>query len=120
MVSVRLVSLFSGCGGLDLGFEEAGFTIKVAVEKEKWACETLRLNFRNTIVIGPPTHIGDVNSLNGEELLEKAGMKVGEVDLVVGGPPCQSFSVAAAQRFLKGDTNYENWLQRPTKRKSGF
>ncbi len=107
MDNPKLISLFTGCGGLDLGFEEAGFNIKVAVEKEEWACETLRQNFKNTVVIGPPSHSGDVYLVSGNQLLEAGGLGDEGVDLVIGGPPCQSFSIAAAQRFLKADAKYK-------------
>lgn len=88
------VSLFSGAMGLDLGVERAGFTIKVCVEFNKWAAETIR---RNTNI---PVIEKDINLVSAKELLSVAGLKKGSVDLVVGGPPCQSFSTAGKQRGL--------------------
>lgn len=101
------ISLFSGGGGLDLGFESSGFQIKVMVEKENWACETLRYNFPDAIVLGPPNLTGDVRELSGDDILYAAGLKPGNVDIILAGPPCQPFSIAAAQRFLKGDTKFK-------------
>jgi DNA (cytosine-5)-methyltransferase 1 len=91
------VSLFSGCGGLDLGFERAGFRTSEMVEISPYACETLRVNFPDAAVVGPPTALGDVSHYS----------PASTADVLVGGPPCQSFSIAAAQRFLKGDAKFK-------------
>jgi len=47
------VSLFSGCGGLDYGFEAAGFSVRFANDYDKFSCETLRLNQRQNVVHAP-------------------------------------------------------------------
>lgn len=88
---MNLISLFSGCGGLDLGFEKAGFDIPVANEFDKTIWETFKVNHPKTNLIE-----GDVR------LIAKADMErylPGEVDGIIGGPPCQSWSEAGA---LKG------------------
>lgn len=85
----KIISLFSGAGGMDIGFEEAGFEIAVAVEFDSSCCDTLRKNRPNTPVIE-----GDVSELETSHILEVAGLKVLEAGLVIGGPPCQSFSLA--------------------------
>jgi len=104
---LETISLFSGAGGLDLGFECAGFNLRVAVEKEIWACKTLRRNFPNTVVLGPPTCPGDVRKMTGSEIMKAGDLGRDKVQIVIGGPPCQPFSIAAAQRFLKGDNRYK-------------
>lgn len=104
---MKVISLFTGSGGLDIGFEAAGFDIQVAVEFAEYACNTLRLNRPNLKVMGPPDHSGDVSTITGSEILEYAGMKIGDVDMMVGGPPCQPFSMAAAQRFLRDDSKFK-------------
>lgn len=81
-----LISLFSGAGGLDYGFEAAGFRTGAAVEVNRDCCETLRAN-RSWPVI--ERSIFDVST---EEMLEAAGVGRRELDLVIGGPPCQPFS----------------------------
>lgn len=86
MARPRIISLFSGAGGLDYGFEAAGFETAVAVEMDHASCETLRGN-RNWRVIER-----DIFHVSSEELLKTAGMKRGEPDLLIGGPPCQPFS----------------------------
>lgn len=95
-----VVSLFSGCGGLDLGFEAAGFRTAAMVELAPYAADSLRLHFKEAKVLGPPVHSGDVHDLFESDLPRR-------VDVLIGGPPCQSFSVAAAQRFLKGDKKFK-------------
>ncbi len=88
------ISLFSGAMGLDLGIEKAGFEIDVCVEMDKWAAETIRLNTQIPVINE------DINKVPTNEILETAGLKKEDVDLVVGGPPCQAFSTAGRQRGL--------------------
>jgi DNA (cytosine-5)-methyltransferase 1 len=81
-----LISLFSGAGGLDYGFEAAGFRTGAAVEIDTDCCETLRSN-RDWPVI--ERNIFDVRT---DEMLDVAGVGPRDLDLVIGGPPCQPFS----------------------------
>jgi DNA (cytosine-5)-methyltransferase 1 len=82
----KAISLFSGIGGLDFGFEEAGFETRVALEFDKHACKTIRLN-RPWPVIED-----DINNVTSGDILGTAGLKSGETDVLIGGPPCQPFS----------------------------
>ncbi|MGO6664819.1 DNA cytosine methyltransferase [Rhizobium ruizarguesonis] len=88
---LSLVSLFSGAGGLDLGFEAAGFETRLAVEIEKNSRETLRRNRPRWL----QPDDGDVLKLSGDELLKLTHLKTGELDVLIGGPPCQPFSKSA-------------------------
>jgi DNA (cytosine-5)-methyltransferase 1 len=81
-----VISLFTGAGGLDYGFEAAGFRTTVALEMDPKCCQTLRSN-RNWPVIQ-----ADVTSVKTQELLQKAKLRPGEADVLIGGPPCQPFS----------------------------
>ena len=85
----KVISLFSGAGGMDIGFGMAGFETVVAVEYDKSCCETLRKNNPNLNVIQ-----GDISEITTENILKKGNLKVTEPALVIGGPPCQSFSLA--------------------------
>lgn len=85
----KVVSLFSGAGGIDFGLEAAGFDTVVAIEMDRDCCETLRTNRPEWNVV--ERSIFDVPS---EEILSIAGSKAGDIDLIVGGPPCQPFSKA--------------------------
>jgi DNA (cytosine-5)-methyltransferase 1 len=81
-----VISLFTGAGGLDYGFEAAGFRTAVALEIDARCCETLRRN-RDWPIIER-----DIANVKSEELLAIAGLKVGKADILIGGPPCQPFS----------------------------
>lgn len=92
----NVVSLFSGGMGLDLGLEQTGrFRVVACVEKEPAFCETIRTN-HEAGRLDPNLHIfeGDVSQLSPKKVLDAIGLKPGEVDLLAGGPPCQSFSTA--------------------------
>lgn len=89
MSGFTAISLFTGAGGLDFGFEAAGFRTVVALEIDARCCETLRRN-RSWPVI---PH--DVAAVSTEELLETSGLAAGEADVLIGGPPCQPFSKSA-------------------------
>jgi len=80
---MRAISLFSGAGGMDVGFKRAGFDIIAASELDAYACATFRANHQETDL-----YEGDIT----ENLKNLAAVK--EVDVVFGGPPCQGFSVA--------------------------
>ena len=86
---MKVISLFSGAGGLDIGFDQAGFETSVMVEFDPACCRTLRKNMPNTPVIE-----GDINQISTKQILDAAGLKPLEAALVIGGPPCQSFSLA--------------------------
>ena len=87
------VSLFTGAGGLDLGCEAAGFMTRAAVESEARAQETLRQNRdRFFPMLADDAIFDDVLSVDYEQLLDRAGLDSGEVDLLHGGPPCTPFS----------------------------
>lgn len=85
-----VISLFTGAGGLDLGFEAAGFRTAAAVEMDRDCLETLKRNSnrkRAWAVVPSP-----VEEVSSGELLRAAGLRRGTVDVLVGGPPCQPFS----------------------------
>jgi DNA (cytosine-5)-methyltransferase 1 len=93
--SYSMISLFSGGMGLDIGLERTTrFRLLACVEKDKASCETIRIN-RIEGKRNPPVLIeADICSVDPHQLLDKLGLKPGELDLLVGGPPCQSFSTA--------------------------
>lgn len=104
---IPCVSFFSGAGGLDIGFECAGFKTIADVEIEPMFCDTLRKNGHKTI-IGPPNFEGDMSK--PQEVisqLESIGITRNFPGVFHGGPPCQSFSVAANQRFNKSGENFK-------------
>jgi len=85
--TLRAVDLFSGCGGLSLGLQEAGFAVVAAVEIERKAQETYRINHPDVRL-----YAQDIRGLDPAEVLKAAGLMPGELDLLAGCPPCQGFS----------------------------
>ncbi|HAW33513.1 MAG TPA: DNA (cytosine-5-)-methyltransferase [Alphaproteobacteria bacterium] len=85
---MKLISLFSGCGGLDLGFEKAGFDIAVANEYDPTIQPTFELNHTHTKLIK-----GDIRQID-ETVFPL------NVDGIIGGPPCQSWSEAGSLRGI--------------------
>jgi DNA (cytosine-5)-methyltransferase 1 len=88
-----VISLFTGAGGLDLGLDEAGFSIRIAVEIDKWCRKTLDTN-RHHFRYPDFALLDDITAYSPGEILSASGLRRGEAALVAGGPPCQSFSTA--------------------------
>lgn len=91
---LKMLSLFTGAGGLDLGFEAAGFETLACVEVDSQARQTLALNRPEWDLLSAQ----DVHDLPIDNLTGLLGLQVGELDLLLGGPPCQPFSKAAYWR----------------------
>lgn len=95
---MRLISLFSGAGGLDRGFENAGFRTIIANEYDKKICPTFRANFPNTQLIE-----GDIRNVNENAFPQ-------HITGIIGGPPCQSWSEAGTLKGIedaRGQLFYE-------------
>ena len=88
-----VVGLFSGCGGLDLGFKRAGFNIIWANDFDKDSVNTYKKNIGNHIVLG------DITTISSDEIPSN-------FDILLGGFPCQGFSVANIKRSMKDERNY--------------
>lgn len=84
---IRTLSLFSGAGGLDIGFSDAGFDIIESVEIEEKFCQTLELNSGK----GKRFPKSKVNCI---DIREYTAEHLGDIDFIIGGPPCQTFSAA--------------------------
>jgi DNA (cytosine-5)-methyltransferase 1 len=92
----KTISLFSGAMGLDVGLKKTGrFDVLACVEKEKSFCDTIRAN-RDAGHLNRDLRVyeGDITGFDPVSILADLGLKPGEVDVVVGGPPCQAFSTA--------------------------
>ena len=100
--NIPAVSFFSGAGGLDIGFSYAGIQTKISIEFNETFCNTLRKNDPSKIVIGPPNYSGDISKREElAKILAENGISENFEGVFHGGPPCQSFSIAANQRFNK-------------------
>lgn len=93
MSDFRVVSLFSGAGGMDLGFEKAGFDIVWANDFFKEAVESYKKNVSKNVVYG------DITKIDSSEIPDN-------IDLVIGGFPCQGFSVANTKRSMRDERNF--------------
>lgn len=91
----KCIELFAGAGGLALGLEQAGFEEVALIEIDNVACETLKLNRPKWNVLNE-----DVVEVSKRDLLKEFNIKVGELDLLSGGYPCQSFSYAGKKMGL--------------------
>ena len=89
--SLVALSFFSGAMGLDIGLEKTGIQFKLLCENDKTCQETIRANRPNIPLIG------DVWKYTADDIKKIAGIN-GDIDLIVGGPPCQAFSTAGARR----------------------
>lgn len=96
----RCFSLFAGAGGCSLGFKRAGFDILLAIDHDQPSCETYSQNFCGTDV-----RQADVTSTDWKQLLAEHQLEPGELEVLIGGPPCQGFSTAG-KRFWDDPRNH--------------
>ncbi|AFZ51025.1 DNA cytosine methyltransferase [Dactylococcopsis salina] len=87
---MQIVSLFSGCGGLDLGFRQAGFQVVWANEYDRTIWSTYQRNHQNTIL-----DQRDIKEITSQDIPDCVG--------IIGGPPCQSWSEGGKQRGINDD-----------------
>ncbi|HLO83439.1 MAG TPA: DNA cytosine methyltransferase [Nostocaceae cyanobacterium] len=105
-----VIDLFAGAGGFGLGFEIAGFSVPLSLEVDTWACDTLRYNHPEMTVI--QNDICEFNTLSNVKNICKY-----KPDIIIGGPPCQGFSVAGpAQKDPKDPRNslfinFAQWIE---------
>jgi DNA (cytosine-5)-methyltransferase 1 len=85
-------SLFTGAGGLDLGVESVGYNVVFAIENDPIAVETLNLNRKSYFPSLPEVDPFDITQLDPRAVMRETGIAEGEIDLLVGGPPCVAFS----------------------------
>jgi len=96
---INVIDLFAGCGGLSLGFEKAGFNIKYAVEYDGEIAYTYKQNHPETKVF-----VDDIKNIDNDNVFQNKG-----AEIIIGGPPCQGFSMAGARiraNFIDDPRNY--------------
>jgi DNA (cytosine-5)-methyltransferase 1 len=96
----KAISLFAGAGGCSLGFKKAGYNLIYATDFDKAAIETYKINFPDT-----KADCKDINNIDFKQLLLDINVVQGEIDVLIGGPPCQGFSTAGP-RFWDDPRNH--------------
>lgn len=97
-MSLKVIDLFSGVGGLSLGFRKEGFEVVLANEIDTEISESYSKNHPETIMINK-----DITKLNISDVFEKYK---GEIDVIIGGPPCQGFSQKGQRKTINDDRNF--------------
>lgn len=100
MKKYKYIDLFSGAGGMSLGFDKAEFENVLAVEYDECFADTYKYNF--------PTHnlkVGDIKNISNDEIKSIVGNQ--QIDVIIGGPPCQGFSIAGkiGRNFIDDERN---------------
>ena len=93
---MNIISLFSGCGGLDLGFERAGFKVVWANEFDKDIWATYEYNHSDTV-------------LDKRSITDISESEIPDCDGIIGGPPCQSWSAGGAKRGIEDSRGQLFW-----------
>jgi DNA (cytosine-5)-methyltransferase 1 len=96
------ISLFSGAGGMDIGIRQAGFDVLAEIEFDKHCCSTLRAAAERENVSTEVIE-ADIRGIDPKCLMNDLKLEQDELDLLFGGPPCQSFSLAGKQLGLRDD-----------------
>lgn len=101
---INVLDLFSGCGGLSYGFEQAGFNVKFGIDNWADALKTYQHNHKDSKAIK-----ADLGVKGAKELIDKNNIK--DIDFIIGGPPCQGFSIAG-HRDINDERNllYKSYL----------
>ncbi|MFH7026290.1 MAG: DNA cytosine methyltransferase [Heteroscytonema crispum UTEX LB 1556] len=109
MVQPLAIDLFAGAGGFGLGFKMAGFSVPVSLEIDSWACDTLRYNHPEMLVIQ-----GDIRDFNTSRSV--INICPDKPDVIIGGPPCQGFSISGPATKDSKDprnslfNNFAQWI----------
>ena len=98
--ALTTIDLFCGAGGITEGFRRAGFHCLYANDINRWAIETFRANHSGKHAENRP-----IEQVDAAALRRELGLECGELDVIVGGPPCQGFSINAPERFLEDPRN---------------
>lgn len=100
MTQLTTIDLFSGAGGMSLGLEMAGFDVKAAIEFIPRAAQTHKNNFRNCHMI-----TSDISEYSPQNFSDATGVVPGKIDLLAGGPPCQTFSTIGRAKIRSIQTD---------------
>lgn len=100
MKEIKSIDLFAGAGGITEGFRQAGVQCVFANDFNAHACETFKYNHPSVRV-----EVGSIEELDATAIRQSTQLEKGELDILVGGPPCQGFSINAPGRFVEDPRN---------------
>jgi DNA (cytosine-5)-methyltransferase 1 len=107
----NVLSLFAGGGGMDLGFSAAGFDLLFSSDIDPYSCQTLKINQnKRHFYSSHPVFAADILTLSASTIFRKIEVQTKEIDFIIGGPPCQAFSVFGKRKGLedpRGNLVYE-------------
>ncbi len=95
----NVIDLFCGCGGFSKGFEQAGFNVCYGIDLWEDAIVTYKHNFPNAVAVNH-----DISDVSGNDILSAIGLEAKAVDVIIGGPPCQGFSLSG-KRLIDDERN---------------
>jgi len=99
--NISSISLFSGGGGLDLGFAAAGYDIQASIEIDQFSCNTLKINSGKRHYLGNGLVINDdIKNISSDILSNYLHCNLSNIDALMGGPPCQAFSVFGRRKGI--------------------
>ena len=90
-MDIKAIDMFCGAGGFTLAAKQLGIDVVAAIENNRHACETYRFNFIKNRRIKPKLYEEDILEVDPERLLEDLELAPGELDMIMGGPPCEEF-----------------------------
>lgn len=91
--TLNVLDLFSGVGGLSTGFEQAGYIVLAALDYKPEAVQTYKYNHPDTKVI-----LQNIRKTNAKQVMRKTTSSIDEIDVIIGGPPCEGFSTVGYRR----------------------
>lgn len=99
MKKYNVIDLFCGCGGFSKGFQDAGFNVRFGIDMWNDAIVTYKKNFPKAVALNE-----DITKVTSSQILDMCNLSADEIDVIIGGPPCQGFSLSG-KRMIDDERN---------------